>query len=746
MGVKQRNQINFSDLPQQLITSNQWVLWKYEKRNGKKTKVPYQVDGSPAQANNRRTWSSFHTAVKFYTEYEEFDGIGFVFSKQDNFIGIDIDGCVKDGEINEFAQDIIDELDSYTEISPSGTGIHIIVEGELPKEITGTGKKNAKTGLEIYSHGRFFTMTGISEINDQVYERTDELAEIFEKNFDKTDVNRVSFDDVPTLEMKWSDEELLEKMFNSKNGHKIRELYEGTHTSGDHSSDDLALCNHLAFWTGRNTTSIDRIFRGSALFRDKWDIVHHSSGETYGERTISIAISTTPSTIFDSDVYSVYIENEKDWWTINTNGTRTLQHSKIAEYITDQYDFVRYPSEHGDVFFFNEKEGVFESDSSGRQLRSIIRVLEPSLKTSQIKEISEYIKDMSPVRREVATDVIAVNNGLLDLDTFELKPFSSDYFVKTKIYTNYDAAAYNAFVDSTLEKVSDGYEPTIENIKEMFACVLYPGLLVPKMFYLYGRSAHNGKSSLINMIQYTFNKKGDSISAVTPQKLATSPFASASMYGKLGNVVDDQPNKVIEDSGVLKSILSGNVVEIERKGKNSESVRIVTTMITASNFYPNFTESGKQINRRLYIIPFEHDFSSDKDLVSDGESAERLQSKSACEYVLKLAVEALARMLKMKKPDKLTYNPKVEKMGEGFAEFNDPMNDYFDEYNKTYFEKATGRRTYNDYMDWARENGIVPFDMKCFKELVTKKYDLEWTTKRVNINGVSKSVKGFKKP
>lgn len=248
------------------------------------------------------------------------------------------------------------------------------------------------------------------------------------------------------------------------------------------------------------------------------------------------------------------------------------------------------------------------------------------------------------------------------------------------------------------------------------------------------------------MIQYTFNKKGDSISAVTPQKLATSPFASASMYGKLGNVVDDQPNKVIEDSGVLKSILSGNVVEIERKGKNSESVRIVTTMITASNFYPNFTESGKQINRRLYIIPFEHDFSSDKDLVSDGESAERLQSKSACEYVLKLAVEALARMLKMKKPDKLTYNPKVEKMGEGFAEFNDPMNDYFDEYNKTYFEKATGRRTYNDYMDWARENGIVPFDMKCFKELVTKKYDLEWTTKRVNINGVSKSVKGFKKP
>ncbi|MGR5969691.1 hypothetical protein ACT7C1_22780 [Bacillus paranthracis] len=114
-----KNPYNFNEIPTELKNLPQWVLWRKEERNGKPTKIPYQANGEMAQANNRRTWSTFATAVKFYLE-GDYDGIGFVFSRQDNYIGIDIDKCVVAGKTNTFATEIIDTLDSYTEFSPSG--------------------------------------------------------------------------------------------------------------------------------------------------------------------------------------------------------------------------------------------------------------------------------------------------------------------------------------------------------------------------------------------------------------------------------------------------------------------------------------------------------------------------------------------------------------------------------------------------------------------------------------------------
>ncbi|MEW4154577.1 DNA primase, partial [Bacillus thuringiensis] len=178
-----------------------------------------------AQANNRRTWSTFATAVKFYLE-GDYDGIGFVFSRQDNYIGIDIDKCVVAGKTNTFATEIIDTVDSYTEFSPSEKGIHIIIKGSLPQSVLGTGRKNTKHGLEIYSYGRFFTFTGNRENSNDVYDRTDELAEVFEQYFDDSDIQgRVNLASFEKDEIKISNDALWGKMFRSKNGDEIRSLY-----------------------------------------------------------------------------------------------------------------------------------------------------------------------------------------------------------------------------------------------------------------------------------------------------------------------------------------------------------------------------------------------------------------------------------------------------------------------------------------------------------------------------------------
>ena len=143
--------------PAALKVLRQWVMWKYENRHARLTKVPYcpLYPTRRASVTNTRDWGRFEEAI---TACEDGygDGIGFVFTKDDPFCGVDLDKCrnPKTGAIDLWAQEIIHTLNSYTEISPSGTGVHIIVQGELPPG------PNRKGQIEMYDQGRYFCMTG----------------------------------------------------------------------------------------------------------------------------------------------------------------------------------------------------------------------------------------------------------------------------------------------------------------------------------------------------------------------------------------------------------------------------------------------------------------------------------------------------------------------------------------------------------------------------------------------------------
>ena len=117
--------------PGELRTTDQFVCWREESRDGNVTKVPYSVHGGRASSTNPKTWAPFDEAVAVSARY---DGIGFVFTEDDPFAGIDIDKCrnVETGEIDPWARKIVAAFDSYTEASPSGTGLHIFVKATLP--------------------------------------------------------------------------------------------------------------------------------------------------------------------------------------------------------------------------------------------------------------------------------------------------------------------------------------------------------------------------------------------------------------------------------------------------------------------------------------------------------------------------------------------------------------------------------------------------------------------------------------
>ena len=143
------------NIPERLTERPQWVNWRLEERG----KVPY-TPGTLRRASSTElmTWRTFSEALAAYEAGEPpYDGIGFMFCSADPFAGIDLDKCrnPETGKVAEWAREIISSVqEGYVEASPSGTGIHIIVEGT----VRGGGMRKGK--LEMYSQGRFFTITG----------------------------------------------------------------------------------------------------------------------------------------------------------------------------------------------------------------------------------------------------------------------------------------------------------------------------------------------------------------------------------------------------------------------------------------------------------------------------------------------------------------------------------------------------------------------------------------------------------
>ena len=294
--------IDVVDISQDLKDRRAWVTWRAEARAGRIIKPPYNPQtGRLASCADPATWASFEEALAA-CQGGDFDGIGFQLGPP--FVGIDLDHCrdPETGVIRAEAMAIIDELDSYTEVSPSGEGVHILVKGELPAG----GRRT--TGVELYDRDRYFTVTGnhVAGTPVTIEPRNAELATLHARLFGGQAAPPVPL----TVESRparptasplgkhasaaLTDEELIAKMMSSGNGQEVGRLWAGDWQGKypSQSEADLAFCANLAFWTGKDPERMDRLFRQSQLFRSKWDELRGS--RTYGETTVATAIWRVP--------------------------------------------------------------------------------------------------------------------------------------------------------------------------------------------------------------------------------------------------------------------------------------------------------------------------------------------------------------------------------------------------------------------------------------------------------------------
>jgi putative DNA primase/helicase len=303
-------------IPQELKALPQWVTWRY-KWNPKKEKwdkPPLNARTcEPAKSNNPKTWSEFELALTQLKNPDNYlDGIGFVFDAPDPYVGIDRDDC-RDPETGQFDEGTVEELvalDSYAEVSPSGTGAKAILRGKLH----GGGRNRGD--YEVYSQGRYFVITGrkLPEAPATINEGQAAIDAFIANHFPAAPIpplpstNHAKRFSIPAPKSRsdlWkkpydqlTDDDLIALAHEAKNGFKFRALWDGD-TSGyenDASRADAALCALLAYWCRRDENRIDSLFRRSKLFRRKWDEKHYSDGRTYGQGTVTNACEVVKST------------------------------------------------------------------------------------------------------------------------------------------------------------------------------------------------------------------------------------------------------------------------------------------------------------------------------------------------------------------------------------------------------------------------------------------------------------------
>lgn len=284
-------------VPRELKEEPRWVCWRREERGGKLTKLPVDArTGRMAKSTDPATWTAFAEAVAAVGRWC-CDGVGFVFGPDRAYTGLDLDHVLDGGALDPEYRWIVDEAGTYTEVSPSGDGLHLIFRGSKP-DWAQRSRKGQPGGrvVEMYDHDRYFTVTG------DVFEGRGAIrrnAVVVEKAYrtwiePEAQAAQASFGDAaPGCDAGgMTDDELIERMCASRSGDDIRALLAGdcTGQGGDHSAADMALCSHLAFWCAGDAQLMDRIFRRSGLMRGKWD--SRRGNATYGAQTIERALES----------------------------------------------------------------------------------------------------------------------------------------------------------------------------------------------------------------------------------------------------------------------------------------------------------------------------------------------------------------------------------------------------------------------------------------------------------------------
>lgn len=638
------NDNKYNAIPAELKNIKNWVCWKAEpderSHSGISKKPINPITGGFAMSNNPDTWTDFKTAVSVA---EKYSGIGFMFGGS-GYFGVDLDDMpndiqsYKDGNTDNIISEFVDTLQSYTEYSQSGTGVHIICKGKLPKG--GRKKVHSFGGFEMYDSGRFFVMTGnYCSKYAEITECSESIKPLHSKYIGggrEPQPQRNICVNLNTVD------EIVRAACNAKNGYNFKSIYNGDISSyGSHSEADMALCNMLAFWTGCDPNKMDAIFRQSGLMREKWD--RKQSGSTYGIITIQKAIAGC-STVYtpkeQSNNYSLSIGSNDTSQPIKSDSVKLYSFDDMgnAERFVDLYsDQIRYCYTEKKWYYYNSMKWCVDNvgtvqrmadraaDAMKAELKTYIqadetegtemqKAFEKHMKNSRsnkakkamLNEVEHHVPVL-PAQMDKYRMALNTPSGIINLKTGAIREHNPDYFF-TKI-TSVDCSA-NADCPRWLAFLNDIFnwdKDLIRYVQKAVGYSLTGSTSEQCAFFLFG-TGRNGKSTFLDVIRDVF---GDYAANIQPETIMLRNNQSSAINSDIARlkgarlVTSVEPNEGVRiNEGLLKQLTGDDTVTARKLYSEEFEFKPEFKLWMATNHKPIIRGTDTGIWRRIHMIPF----------------------------------------------------------------------------------------------------------------------------------------------
>jgi putative DNA primase/helicase len=637
---------SFDNIPEALRERNQWILWSTETRDGDPTKAPKQPGGAYASSTDSDTWMPFSDARDAYAS-SEFDGIGFVFDEEGPFVGVDLDGCVKNGDLTGGAWDVVKRLDSYTERSPSGTGLHIICRGFLPDLGNRSSEVKGLKELELYDQARYFTFTGrhLDGTPEKAKNRAQEIYDLCREVFDKPKSEPTS---APAEPNDLEDQKLIEKARNANDGGKFARLWNGdtSEHGDDHSRADLALVSKLAFWTGGDRDRIDQLFRKSGLCREKW-----TERPDYRKRTIDKALDEAGEFYDPSGSHRQNGQAEKNssqddsegesdpWAAIRSTYSEDRKAARLeaAEQVSDELH-VATDRASGQCYVWDEDDKVLDPSGDQRIGELLVRKLRTEHSQHEQNEITEKVRLLT-AQDEFGGEYIPVANGDLFLDSgsVRLEDADPERAPLTRSDAAWDPDAECPCFKGHLQGVMPSEQERVTLQEYAGYCLLHWDIPFHKALFMIGPTA-SGKSTTLTAIRKLMGR----VSKLSPQQLVNGRFGPAELEGAWANVRSDISSAVLRDIGLFKEVVAGDPIFVERKYEQGYNIRPTAKHLYSANQLPEANIDDDAFYRRILLVSFPTTIPKDE-RVNRSELDARLEQE--LDGILRWAVEGLQSVL-----------------------------------------------------------------------------------------------------
>lgn len=368
------------------------------------------------------------------------------------------------------------------------------------------------------------------------------------------------------------------------------------------------------------------------------------------------------------------------------------------------------------------KDGIYVDGQAEIEAEMIKHI--PTLNRTKRAEVMAYLDIL--IRNNVYTssaNLIAFKNGIYNIADDSFVDFSPEFIITNKINWNYNPAAKSELIENTLNKMACN-DPDIRNLlEEVIGYCFYRRNELRKAFILTGDKA-NGKSTFLDMVKTIL---GDDNTAALDLKELGDRFKTAELFGKLANIGDDIGDEFIANPAVFKKLVTGDRVNVEKKGQNPFDFNNYSKFLFSANNIPRIKDKTGAVLDRLAIIPFNATFSKDDPDYRPYIKYE-LRQQENMEYLVMLGIKGLKRVLANRA---FSRSAKVEQELIEYEEMNNPILGFYDEVGEDGIENEPTKSVYRRYQEYCLANSLQAMSNIEFSRQVTKRFGFVIKVKRI---------------